>query len=541
MQILGRRTPIDDVALNARVDEALTELREQLAGEGAQNDYLQERLAELELALDDVGWARLSMETDWEFSRDGIDRIVALSRLNTLKNPLIRRGVHLKADYVFGQGVEISARDDEINVEVIQPFLDDPGNAKTLFSDVALPAKDRALTTDGNLVLLLFPNELTGHVSVRSINIDEIRDVVVNPDDRTEPWFYLRRWTERRFQSAGTSLGFLTVSREAWYPDWRYRPRIRPESIDRIQVRWASPLYHVSLGGLDGMRFGVPETYAAIDWARAYKLFLEDWATIVRSLSRFAWKLTGTKNPSAAAARLGATAPAGSPETNPSPVAGAVFTSKTADLTPIQKSGATVASEDGVWLAKMVSAALGLPYTMLMGDSDQGNWATAKTLDRPTELQMIGRQRVHAEMIRDLCNYAIDWAIRAPGGPLAGTEERGPDGRARMVVPDVKVDGETVSGAERRTVDVVFPPILEDDVKARVDAIMVAEGSELIDPAVILRLLLTALGVDDVDELVAALPERLEQRQRELGQLAVDRARHGLDPAEPLGDDEDED
>lgn len=539
MGILTRRHDVDEEAIEARVNDALAHLTEQLAGEAGQNDYLQERLAELELALDDIGWARLSMEAEWEFSREGLDRIVALSRLNTLKNPLIRRGVHLKADYVFGQGVEISARDDEINT-ALQAFLDDPGNAKTLFSDVALLAKDRALTTDGNVAFILFPNGLTGHVSVRSISIDEIRDVVVNPDDRTEPWFYKRCWTERRFQSAGSSLGFHTVSREAWYPDWRYRPRIRPESIDRVQVRWDSPIYHASLGGLDGMRFGVPETYAALDWARAYKLFLEDWATIVRSLSRFAWKLTGTKNPSAAAARLGATAAAGSSESNPSPVAGSVFTSNTADLTPIAKSGATVASEDGVWLAKMVAAALGLPYPILMGDPDMGNLATAKTLDRPTELAMIGRQRFWAEIIRDLCNFTIDWAIRAPGGPLTGREETGPDGRRRMVVDDVTVDGETTTGAERRTVDVVFPPILEEDLEGRIKAIVLAASTELPDEITILRLLLIALGVDNVDELVAALPERLEERKQEAGQVTVDRLRQGLDPTEPLGDDDED-
>jgi hypothetical protein len=30
--------------------------------------------------------------------------------------------------------------------------------------------------------------------------------------------------------------------------------------------------------------------YAALDWARAYKEFLEDWASIAKALSRFAWK-----------------------------------------------------------------------------------------------------------------------------------------------------------------------------------------------------------------------------------------------------------
>ena len=181
---------------NTALQEQLDTLTEQLHAEVAQNDWLAESLAELELAIDDEGWARLSLETEWEFSRDGLDRIVALSRLNAIKNPLIRRAVHVKANYVFGQGVEISARDDAVN-DVVQAFLDDPGNQAELFSASSRQSKDRALTTDGNVVFVLFPNELTGHLSVRSVPVEEIRDVIANPNDRKEPWFYLRRWTER--------------------------------------------------------------------------------------------------------------------------------------------------------------------------------------------------------------------------------------------------------------------------------------------------------------------------------------------------------
>lgn len=511
----------------------LAEITEQLVAETGQNEWLAERLAELELALDEQGWARLSMETEWEFSREGLDRIIALARLNSLKNPLIRRGVAVKADYVHGQGVDIVARDETVNDEVVQPFLDDRGNAAELFAASARAAKDRALTTDGNVVLVLFPNRLTGRVSVRSVDVGEIRDVIVNPDDRQDVWFYLRRWTERSWQLDGPASGIRTAQREAWYPDWRHQPKAgqRPESIDRVQVRWDSPIYHVRVGGLDGMRFGVPEVYAALDWAKAYKLFLEDWATIVRSLSRFAWQMHVKKNPSTAAARLGASVrpEAARVPDNPSPTAGAVFTARAdTDLKPIPKTDATVASEDGVWLAKMCAAALGLPYTILMGDPDMGNLATAKTLDRPTELGMMGRQTIWAEVYRDLCGYAIDWAARAPGGPLTGEVEIR-DGVAVVVLDDA---GE-LTGAERRTVDVTFPAIREIDLAETMKAIVEAASTDIPEPKMLMRWIFQAMGVDDIDEALVEWEtehEERKQRERNVGDEMIRRQRSGQDP-----------
>lgn len=514
-------------------DERIATLEESLRQEVAQSAWLQESLAELELAIDEQGWARLSLESEWEFSRSGLDRIIALSRLNALKNPLIKRGVGLKAQYVFGQGVEITAADPDVN-EVVQAFVDDPGNRAELFGHQARMRKDRTLTTDGQVVFLLFPNRLTGQVSLRSADVDEIRDVIVNPDDRLEPWFYLRRWTERSF--AG-SAQLRTIQREAWYPDWRHEPAgARPESIDGIQVRWDAAIYHAKVGALEGMRFGLPETYAALDWARAYKLFLEDWATIVRSLSRFAWRQTVKRNPTRAAAKLGTTVTPSNPvDTNPSPTAGAVFSGREdVKLEAIPKTDATIDSEDGVWLAKMVAAALDIPYTLLMGDPDMGNLATAKTLDRPTELAMMDRQQTWAEVIQDLASYQIDWAVRAPGGTLAGDVIVTPD-RVEVVLPDEIVDDVTVSGAQRRTVDVSFPPILESDPKEMIEAITLAAGTDLPAPKLILRLLLLALGVNDVDEHLANFDEDEWKAERSnLGQGLVDAFRRGEDPTEQL-------
>ena len=143
------------------------------------------------------------------------------------------------------------------------------------------------------------------------------------------------------------------------------------------------------------MSFGVPGTYAALDWARAYRKFLEDWHTIVSSLARFAWRAS-TKSSKVEGLRskmsTGITADSAE-ETNPSVPAGSIWVGTADDqLTPMPKTGTNTSADDARPSRLMVGAAMDLPDTILSGDADVGNLATAKTLDRPTELAMRSRQ-----------------------------------------------------------------------------------------------------------------------------------------------------
>ena len=79
------------------------------------NILLEERLAELELSMEDSAYIKLSMEGDREFSRNGIDKIVKLSRIMQLKNPLINHAVDVMSHYVFGQGAELAYEDERPN------------------------------------------------------------------------------------------------------------------------------------------------------------------------------------------------------------------------------------------------------------------------------------------------------------------------------------------------------------------------------------------------------------------------------------------
>ena len=473
-------------------------------GQGSHDvEFLLERLAELEMAIDAEGWQRLSGESDYEFSRERLADIIRMARLMFLKNPLIRRAIRLQAYYVWGQGWNVKAAHEAVNA-VVQRFLDDPKNTRSLTSHQARVQREIDLQHDGNLFLALFTNRINGVVRVRTIPVDEIQTIICNPEDRDDPWFYKRAWT-------ATVVNMQTGNEEskaqtAYYPDWRHRPTMRRKTIGQHPILWDVPVYHVAVGGLSTMRFGVPEVYPALDWARAYKEYLEDWATIMRALSRFAMKLTtrgGKSGVASAKAKLGTTYGPGR-ETNPPPNVGSMFiAAEGQDLQPIKTAGVTTDAESGRPLRLMVGTAVGLPDTFLSGDGDIGSLATAKSLDRPTELQMSDRRTLWTNVFMDLFTYAVDQAALAPGyTDLSGS---------RVLDPNT---GETVvqlRGDIDRAIEITYPPILEHDEGMVIESIVRAatlDGKTLagtMDIKTVAEMLFNALGRDDVDELISEL------------------------------------
>jgi hypothetical protein len=496
---------------------------------------LTERLAELEMALFNDGWARLGQQTEREFSRDGLGQIAYLARLMYLKNPLIQRGVQIQAFYVFGQGVTISHEDEDVN-KVIQSFLDDASNSEELTSNAAMLDKEHQLQLDGNLFFALFGNRVSGRVRVRTIPFDEIQEIVTNPEDAREVWYYKRVWNQAKLDLAsGTST---TTNETTWYPDWRYRPSSKPANIGGAPVKWDVPVKHVKVGGLGDMRFGVAEVYAQIDWAKAYKEFLEDWATLTRAYSRFAHKLSvpgGARGVAAAKAKLGTTYASGGneAETNPPPVVGSTFVAgQGVDLSAIKIGGANVSAEDGRRLLLMVAAGAGLPETFY-GDVSVGTLATANSLDRPTELKMKTRQTLWADIFQNLISYVLETAIKA--GKLDGQMFSEEDGTPKIELAG-DIDAEPT---------ITFPPILEHDVNARVDAIVSAATLDgktpagTMDDETLIRLLLAALGIQDPDKVMDAL-QKEEEEQAAAAADSPDTTPAPAPDAQPTPDGEDQ-
>lgn len=507
-------------------------LSEELAAERNNSELLAESIADLERHLYEPEWVELTARLEQEFSVEGMRQLRSICRLMAIKNPMIKRGAALRSAYVWGQGVEITARgagkNNEQDVQaVITAFLDDPGNQRVLTSAQAQAEHEHALYTDGEVFLACFTAPRTGFVQVRRLPADEITEVITNPEDASDPWYYRREWTETRHEADGSSS---TVRRERLYPSIDYKPRTRPRRYGGVKVAWDAPVIHQAVNRPSGWQRGIPDSYASIDWARAYRIFLEDWATVVKSLSRFAWRQTTKGAGRQQARRAHAAAPPRDPSTGKPLDAGATaLTPLDSVLEAIPKSGATIDSDSGRPIASMAAAGIGLPVTMLLGDpGTTGARATAETLDQPTELEMSQRRQLHTALLRRLLAYVIAAAVRATMGPLQGTISRDPYSGAETVV----LDGDTSD-----VVDIDWPDLDDTDVEALIQSITAAHGTGTVPPEQILRMLLTALGVRYVDDLVEEMLDDDGQFQwpsrpgMGAGDEAAWLARTGRDPA----------
>lgn len=477
----------------------------------------QERLASLELELEDIRWQKAAgASSAQEFSRDALRAIAEQSLLFWKKNPLIRRGVKTQANYVFGQGLTVTAVHPEVDA-VVQAFMQDAKN-KAVFTDVhAMVKLEKDLWITANIFFVFFGNN-TGGTRISVIPFAEIDEIETNPEDRNEPWFYLRTWVE------GGRLGDGGGVRRAWYPDWKYRPREadRLAAIDEIPIDWDKPVYHVKVNAVLGEKFGTPEIYAAQAWAQAYNKFLSDWSTIVRSYARFAWDMVRktAKGRLAAKAALDSKVSSGG-DYNPAPSVGSVLIHGEGDkVTPIRTAGATTSAEDGRRLLLMVCAEMGLPETFF-GDASVGSLATAQSLNRPTELQFSLRQLFYKDVIGNICSFVVQRKAEYGVGALRGAWEADDWNGSRFVYAD-DTGNEDESKRDLpidTTVNVVFPPLVEDDIKSMVGAVVSSatlDGNPLagtLDAQYTTKRLLTVLGETDIEDTMAKLFPEPQQGQ----------------------------
>lgn len=499
-RIWGTRSTDDS---DTRVREALSEALKAIG----HNEILEERIAELETFIEDVGWERIYGQAEgFQFTREALRDIIRLSRIMYLKNPIIRRPVDLQAYYVWGQGYEIKANPG-LN-DVVQRFVKDPSNLKVLTGSEACLDVERKLRVEGNLFLGFFVNAASGRTQVRRFKVDEMTSVVFSDDDDTEPHFYLREWSQGG------------EAKRRYYPDWNYVRKLRAERerstaagvTDQVRedmhegvaIDWDVPVLHRKTGGFSDMDLGIPETYPALDWAKAYKEVLEDYKKTVKALAKWAMimKKEGATQAQidAIRSRLQSTLGTGTSETNPPPTTGSTFISNdSVDLKALDVSKAAVDPEKFNRIMLMACAAMGTPSNFY-GDAASGNLASAKTLDRPTELMFRSRQNLWAEVFGDCCTVAIEAAALAPNNKKVQSD--GYDEETGLMKIKVNRKLTTID------VDMSFPPVLQQDVQSVVQSLVTGitlngQPIQLLnDGPTILRILLKALGIDEVDEVI---------------------------------------
>lgn len=488
-------------------------------------DYLHESLGRLQIELENEGYRKLTAAAgDTEFDRHHLEILLSLTSSMAIKNPLICRTVNVQSDYVFGRGVKFVAQHPTVQA-VIDEHVDYCQNQKVLYSHDSMSRQERELQVNGNLFFALYTNPRTGRVTVRDITTAEVSNIIRNPNDYHDEWFIKRSHQDAQQHAVVTyhpALG-VTKGTGAYIPSW--------EGTEPGFIDWNAPVYHVCFNRYGRMKFGIPELYPSIDWALAYKRFLEDWSSIMRAFARMAMKITGLggkKQAAAAKSKLQSSVTLTNPtETNPSASAGSFgLFGKGVDIEPMKTAGSTTSASEGQPLLNMVASGAGLPNTFF-GDASQ---AKSDSLDRPTELKIVARQRLWAVVFKVIMDYVIHQSakcqqgdLREAGASLETVVNKFDDSRVQAVIMPTNdnayygIVGEPIS----IKVEVKFPELLERNVTDRVRALVNAITqfgkplSDLIpDKRFVCRLLLEALNVDNIDVLI---PQFVEMWKKNMG------------------------
>lgn len=524
-------------ALRATEPGEATELVDaaELANAELRMERMERAMERMVSFAEDRGWQAITTAYENEVDREGLTRNANLVRAFSTMNPLMKRGKIIRTAYVFGEGVTIAARDqgdgNHQDLEaVISGYLEDEGNRDAVFGAQAREALEGDLFDDGNVFVGHWVDPLTGWVQVRTFPFDEITEIVTKPGDRSVPWFYKRQWVETPL----TATGYAKAEHKtAYYPALKHQPATQMKVLNGHPILWpgkaypgygsGAAIYHMKANALGRDRlWGIGDGYAAMLWAKAYKEFLEDWKDLMRALSKIAWHFKDRKGGTQharTAAQIAASGDAG----------GISYGSM--EVEAPNRSGATFDATSGRPLASMVASALGVTVTILTADPGQeGARAIAETLDRPQRLEMMARREVHAEFYRASCAFAIEQAVMAPRGPLKGRVERDGDRLTTVFGDDTDP-----------TVEVTFPTLEDLDQKELIESIAMADATGKLPPLETLRLLLVALGYEDVAEMIKEYSDDegnwvdpSATAATAAGQAAADQLRRGEDPSDTL-------
>ncbi len=435
---------------------------------------------DIELALQNVEWRR-EINLSWlEFSRWGIQQLILISRLQYIKHPWIQRGINVAANYVFGRGVEVKAEDDTAD-EILKQFFE---RNKKVLGQAALADLHKRLQYDGQIFYCFFADAVdTGEVNIRTIDATEIFEIITNPDDTDEHWYYHRKWTSRKFDPKG-GVNAQGESMDCYYPALNAKfPDGGPvKEINGKQVMVDNPVLMQKGGtGVGKWLFDTPKPYAALDWARNGRKMLEADLTTRIALSRIAMTLTtkgGQQALEGAKQQLGTTV---GPNTaiwdqNPPAVPGATFASGPGtSLAAFDTRGAIRNPKDVAEYRNMVAIVFEEPPTWF-GDMETSNMSTAQTLDRPTELGMMEKQERWREVLIDISTYVLTVDQGAARGKLS--EAKKGNWRITEALRMQKKSGQWVYVSESQqksegTIQLkcIFPSIREGDMPANVKAI----------------------------------------------------------------------
>lgn len=335
----------------------------------------QNYLADAILAIEDFGWEPVGFELSKEIPLEAVQKYSDFARALVAVNPLVKNAVAVRTAYIWGKDVEYKG------VGKSSTIMKSLQNKKYLFSSEAQIENEKTLATDG---VFLFLADVAGQTGMR-VPIHEITNVLTNPENPEEIWFYKRTWDEVVMTSDGQ---IHKEPKNVFYPTdfGKEFSTVKPPVIDDTPVDYTKVIVDLSVNGQTGWRFGLPDAMAAVFWAKAHKDFLEDQASLLKSYSKIAFKAT-TAQPEGAKAAAAQVASSRDEEAG-----GIVALAAGSNLQAVGRTAGSVDFEVGKPLAGYVAAAFGVPLADVLADGSESNRSGAESLDKSKMAIMKSRQ-----------------------------------------------------------------------------------------------------------------------------------------------------
>lgn len=483
--ILGRPAAVDDLGRYGRAYFEEVERSTDLAEEYG---YLRERVTEVEEdllkisdAFDGVGWsAGLPGESAREIPLKTVKQVAEVARAMNAMNPFVKRGVNARISYVFGRGVKFDGID-----EIKDSFGRNRGK---MFSPQAYEELERVLATDGNAFTAVPTKETDAKgqpIGAFRITLDDIEGCIANPIDKEEIWYYKRSY---KVVVTKAETGEEETREETkWYASMGYYQKLKaagknlPRRWNKHGVEQNFVIQHTSVNKQVGWRWGVPDILPVIFWAKAYKEYLEDNASLVKAYSQLAWqvKVPNVNSGNAASAQV-MRPPQRDPLTGELRNVGGTQIGTTM-MEAVPATGSSVDFSKGSALASAIAAGLEVSKVVITSDPGDGNRATAETLDLPTLKAMESRQQIHVERFMEIFEF---WGAKVDlnmSSQLLTIEESA---------------GEKPEPSEYASV--VFPPIQSDSPKDHAAAVGTYQELGVLFPSEVRREALENLNINPV-------------------------------------------
>lgn len=246
------------------------------------------------IRFEDRSWLKLFGLEDFDqlegMSIKEVQEIAQRMRVKTALGGLYKRGADLHTGYVWARGINIpgiEAKGTSGRPSALRAFY--RRNYEELFSSGAHAELQKCRYTDGNVLALCVPGE-----TVRFVPFSEIQNVKVNPEFPSEVWAYLREWTP-----VAEKPGERT---QLWYYTKRYTGKKQDSYLTggkRIKVA-RGVIVDKGFNKQKGWVLGIPDVAAAAPWVESYNEIMQYGRVVNESLSKLLYKIISPTKKAAA-------------------------------------------------------------------------------------------------------------------------------------------------------------------------------------------------------------------------------------------------